>query len=369
MKKGVWKSNKTLALGLLVAGLLLIFSWALAPKPGAQFERSETGEGPVAPQKVSDAFYGSADHKVPDALSRPDAAVTASDPVGGSVRLRASWGSGKGNLGRIRRMEGNAEGPMSLAAASDGRVLVLDQANGRVQLFEADGGTTDFRVPVQSAQDLALTKDGKTLILDRLVDGTVAIVDRTGQPIGELPLAGPALKTLGGVTGVFVDGEDVYVEKEHGALVRVGSTSGTKDPDQPLVPGRPSRDGTAWLSAGIVEPTEGRLYVSSVDRATNAQRFTRELEASAPVRNLLLLDSDARGVIYVAATLTPPQAPEVVLLVCLDGRTGATVGQNSLPPNTMPEESFRDLAVQDSGGVLYSLRTQSGVEVQRYECQ
>jgi hypothetical protein len=34
----------------------------------------------------------------------------------------------------------------------------------------------------------------------------------------------------------------------------------------------------------------------------------------------------------------------------------------------MPEETFRDMIVLDGGGVLYSMRTEQGVTLQRYDC-
>lgn len=87
------------------------------------------------------------------------------------VLVRAAWGSSPGQLGRERRQEGNAEGPMALTAARNGDLVVLD----------------------------------------RLADGVVAILDNDGRPMGELPLLGPSVKEGGAVTGLFVDGDDVYV--------------------------------------------------------------------------------------------------------------------------------------------------------------
>ena len=59
----------------------------------------------------------------------------------------------------------------------------------------------------------------------------------------------------------------------------------------------------------------------------------------------------------------------MVWVSCLDPLDGRPIGKIELPANTMPEESFRDLAVFDEGGVLYALRTEQGVTFQRYDCR
>ena len=85
-------------------------------------------------------------------------------------------------------------------------------------------------------------------------------------------------------TGLFVDGDSVYVEAEHGPLIRVGGLDGKADPERPQFPGRPSRDGKSFL-------------------ASRQHRF------------------------------------------------------------------FRDFAVPNSGGVLYSVRTLEGMTLQQYTCR
>jgi hypothetical protein len=212
--------------------------------------------------------------------------------------------------------------------------------------------------------------DGRTLQLDRLVDKAVVVVSPEGRVLGELPLVGKGVTEPGGVTGLFVDGEDVYVEKEHGALVRVGDTSGRRDEAQPEVPGRPSADGSAWLSAGITDAASGRLYVTSIQREPLQQRFTRELRVPPTVLRLLFLDSDAQGVIYLALLSDAGGEGPAVTLLCLHGGDGHVLGERALPASTLPEESFRDFAVdRAAGGVLYAWRTEEGVQLLRADCR
>jgi hypothetical protein len=279
------------------------------------------------------------------------------------------WGGGDGQLGHSRPQEANPEGPMSLASDGKGGALLLDQVNGRVVKLDADGkpkGT--IKVPLLGAQDVAVAGDGTVAVLDRLADKQVQLFDADGRPRGSLPLEGKGIPEGGAVTGVFVDGDKVYAEKEHGALVLLGGTDG-KAGDRTEIPGRPSRDGTSYISAGITKPDEGRLWVSAITRATSQHRFTRELRMGVPIPTLLLLDSDKTGVIYLAMEALPSEANPVVLLSCLAGKDGAPMGTVQLPASTVPDETFREFAVLDQGGVLHAELTESGVVYRKYDCR
>jgi hypothetical protein len=172
------------------------------------------------------------------------------------------------------------------------------------------------------------------------------------------------------VTGVFVDGEDVYVEREHSALVRVGDTSGRADPDQPEVPGRPSRDGSLFLSAALIDAASGRAMVNAVERPSLQHRFTRELRTGSSILSLVLLDSDLRGTIYLGALLHGPgETAGPLRVVCLSSQTGAPWGSADLAANSGPEETFRELVVLDEGGFLYAVRDAQGARYTRSECR
>lgn len=289
-----------------------------------------------------------------------------------AILARARWGSGPDQLGHDRPQEANPEAPMSLAVDRAGNVLVLDQINGRLVRFGPDGramGT--LPLSLRAPQDIAVARDGAVAVLDRLGDQAVAIVGPDGRVRGTLPLVGNGLSEGAEATAVIVDGEDVYVEREHGPLVRVGDTRGNADEQRSEVPGRPTRDGRAYISAALIEPPAGRFYVNAVDRATNQHRFTREIRVDLSLMGIVLLDTDRAGTIYVALLGEPlgatTQAP-IVRLLCLDPSDGRPVAQATLPPNTSPEETFREMTVLDSGGVVYALRSDEGVTFQRFDC-
>ena len=359
--------------GIVVLLLALALGLALFRSPSG--ERKEAGAPATGAGPAASAAAQGANARSGQAQATTVNAPTASKPP--QVIAEVPWGSGPGQLGRHHPQEGNPEAPMSLAATPRGGILVLDQVNGRIVRFGKDG-KVQGTIPVtqQTPQDILVAKDGTTLVLDRLRDKTVAILDPgTNELKGELPLKGKNLPEPGLVTGTFLVDDSVYVEREHGALVRVGDLSGKADAEQPQLPGRPTRDGRSYVAARISDMREGRLAVYFLDRETGAQRMARELRLQYPLLYITLLDSDLAGIVYVAVVgelptgkANPASSPGM-RMYCLDPVDGRVIGQAELPYSPMPEETFRDLVVLDEGGVIYQYRTQAGITLQRADCR
>jgi hypothetical protein len=258
---------------------------------------------------------------------------------------------------------------MSVVSGPGGQIFVLDQVNQRIVRRNADGslaGTSEMKLT--AAQDLAVGPDGSAAVLDRLGDKAIALYDPSGALRAQLAIEGEGIEEPGYITGVFVDGSDVYVEREHGTILKVGDVNGIPAEPRTEAPGRPSRDGLSWLNAGITDGPGGRALVSSIDRKTGEHRFSRQLRYKSEVHSILLLDSDKKGVIYFAVGLHEDPAVDYVLLQCLDPLKGAPLGSATLPVNVLPEETFRDLTVLDDGGVVYAVRGNDGVTYRRYDC-
>lgn len=293
-------------------------------------------------------------------------APAAAAPARGRAKFFAPWGSGPDQLGRTRPEEGDPMGPMSVAVDAKGRVLVLDEINDRLVRRTADGKLdAEIRLDQRTPEDVVTARDGSIAVLDRHGDKDVALYDESGHKRGTLPLPGDP----GDVTAIFTDGNDVYAEQRHSELVKLGDTSGNPASDPGTLAGRPSRDGTALLSAVILDAAAGRVRVTSTERSSGTPRFIKDIPLWPVVNQILLLDSDRAGVVYFAAELQRPGAAAAVMLSCLDGATGNVLGGAMLPANTLPEESFRDFAVQEEGGVIYALRSDAGVTYQLYDCR
>ncbi len=350
-------------IALLASAIALLVAYRVGtrrppPEPTSRATATPTAHEP--PRAATATARGPASTRAP--------APAATGRAG--KKFFASWGSGPDQLGHTRPEEGDPMGPMSVAVDGKGRVIVLDEINGRLVRRGADGRPgTDIRLDQPTPEDVTVAKDGSIAVLDRHGDKNVALYDASGAVRGKLPLVGGKIADPGEVTGIFTDGNDVYAERRHSELVKLGDTSGTPADPQSTLAGRPSRDGTALLGAVIVDATAGRVRVTSTDRASGATRFSRELALFPVVIQILLLDSDRAGTIYFAVELQRPGGAATVTLSCLDGATGDVVGGAVLPANTLPEESFRDFAVLDDGGVVYALRSEAGVTYQRYDCQ
>lgn len=356
-----------LSIGAIVAGIAVVRGCSPDARKNVR-GRTDSSAKPVAANGEKPAPPtpgGEPITIVVDAGAKDAEAAKAPD-----VFFSATWGSGRmDELGHSRPSEANPEAPMSVNVDGQGRMYVLDQVNGRILRVGADGKPLGV-IPLkqqEAAQDLAVSKDGNVAVLDRFNSKSVVMYDQNGNALGELPLEGEGIDETGLTTGVFVDGNDVYVEKEHGPLVRIGTTDGKPASDRGEIPGRPSRDGNSFINAGLIDPPAGRMYVSAIDRATMQHRFTRELRQGAPIHGILLLDSDKLGTIYLA-TLIEQNDTEKLILTCLEPLKGYPTGSAELPVNTLPEETFRDLVVLDDGGVIYSIRSEQGVSYQRYDC-
>jgi hypothetical protein len=355
---------------LFVAGLAL---WNLRPRPGSieviEDEPKDDSKTPTAPISAAKNPTAKA-----TAVIAPDAGMPEPRTGGGSVIAEFGWGNGDGKLGHSRPDEANPEAPMSLTVDALGNVWILDQVNERLVKLDKSGkqvGTVPLTV--QAGQDVVVGPDGTVMVLDRLVDKSVAIIGADGKPRGELPLIGKGLEEGGASTGVFVDGNEVVVEREHGDSVRIGSTSGEAAKERTEVPGRPAGDGRTYLTAGIVDAATGMVMVTAIDREPQAHRFTRQLSMGQPVVALNALDADRSGIIYLGTVLelpgsTPEQPVFGIAVLCLDPLDGRPLGQTRFAANTMPEETFREMTVLPEGGVLFLERTASGSRVVRYGC-
>lgn len=348
-------------IGIVVGVVMLVGIIALLARRGREAAPSTD----TASARGSDASLSNADRGAPGDADAAAAQRMPARAVDGNVRLAAKWGSGKDQLGHERPQEGNPEGPMSFALAGDGMV-VLDQVNGRLAKYDAKGRLERMIDTGNTVQDVAVAKDGSIAALDRLSQKNVALFDPNGRKIAELPLTGDKLSDTGLTTGVFVDGKDVYVEKEHGALIQIGTIDGRPAEGDKELSGRPSKDGALLLNAVLPAPRNGRAVVNAFDRKSGALRFARAVQFPPPAEAIVLLDSDAQGTIYLGVTGGP--SPGIAEIACMDPGDGHVLGRVDVQVSATPDESFRDFAVGGDGTIVYALRSEEGVEYRTARC-
>lgn len=341
---------------VLVAAAL----WTVRPRPSAPPPTPAPVAPPAPPRPLP----------VPPPVGptvRPSSPVDAAPVVApvaavvdaGAARevLRGTWGEGPGQFGRRPAIEGALEAPMSLAVGPDGEVVVLDQVNRRVQRFRDGRFVGRVPLPGESAQDLALTRDGRAVVLDRLGDPSVTVHDAAGRPSRPVPLAGGPIAEGGAVTGLFAEADGVYVEREHREVVRVADARGEPDPARPTLWGRPARDGVTLLRASLADRARGVVTVSAASRANGAMDWSSDVALDGAVLHLVLLDGDRAGRVYLGAVVGTWRAGTVddphVTVVRLD-RAGRPEAALRIPANPEAEELFRPLVIDDAG-VVYAL--------------
>ena len=344
-------NRRALAIVLVLAALLAIAWWV----------RSGPSKNSSDAKKEEIATTGDEAHTAMTLTSTSTSTSASStrvvQPTGA---LKMKWGSGRGELGRNRPAEGNPEGPMSFVASGKD-LIVVDQVNQRLVRFDKEGTVKGTQTIGPTVQDVAVAKDGTVALLDRLGDKNVTLADSNGKKIGTLPLG---TNDPGNITGVFVDGNTVYVEEGHGGLTGIGTTDGQPMQSPVALGGRPTKDGVL-LVTGTLVASEGKLMVNAIDRASGTSRFARLIQMPRPSSFIVLLDSDDRGVVYAGVAAGDP---EQATIACLDPNDGHVIGRVAMPMSSDPEETFRDFSVDGDGTIFHAVRDATGVTYATATC-
>jgi len=356
--------RRLIILGSLVAALVIAFFLRSSVDPAKP--RTPKIAEPVASATTT---RGAPSGTAPGALVPSVApARTSTKPASSTLVFEGKWGGSAGQLGHRVANESNPEAPAALAVEGDD-VVVLDQVNGRVQRFRRGVPISTFAT-TETVQDVALAPNGKTVLLDRLTDKNVTIVGADGKVISEIPLEGKGIPEAADTTGVFADPEGVYVEREHGSVVKVADAEGQPDPKRPELPGRPTRDGKRVITAAIADAALGRCVLTAFDRATLEVAFAVSFDFSRPLLQILLLDSDTNGNVYVGAEGARERedhtAFDAALMVMRFGPDGSITGRIELPAGNLGDETVRPLTIGDDGALYVMIATESGMAVSRH---
>lgn len=270
----------------------------------------------------------------------------------------AKWGGATGQLGRKEANESSPEGPMSFVVDERGRALVLDQVNARVQVFETGKEPASLALPGDTFQDIATTANDGVVALDRLTTQSLAFVDATGKVTHEVGLAGKGVPEPGEITGLFQRDDGTWVEVNHANLVRVADRAQNADLERPILQGRPTADGASILRAS---KSGTRAVFIAQKRGDEPVDVLARVEFDLPVHQLLALETDRHGRIFLGASLleedpatfaVTASAEQVVVL----SANGAEVSRIELPETHGADESFRQIRV-GGDGFLYQLTT------------
>jgi hypothetical protein len=326
---------------------------AQAPPPALAPARPQTPGPQLTSRQISPGSQ---------ATSRP----AATPPTSSRLQrvITAPWGTGPGALGHALPDEGAPEGPASFLVDASGAIHVLDQVNGQIKVFRGGQPTGTLPLPGDTFQDLALSAEGRYVLLDRTLTASLAYLDAAGHIDHEIALVGEHIAEGTGVTALFARDDGMWVEIEHTRLVRVATARGEPDPDRPVVEGRLTSAPGARVSAHLLRPSGVSVSSGSPPREIARLSFP---EIAWTITGL---DLDPQGRVQIGVELLEerPGPPFDVLrtdhaLLALDGQTGEVLSRVALPTAEGPEEVFRPLRMAPDG-TMYSLRcTKSGAEI------
>lgn len=178
--------------------------------------------------------------------------------------LQAKFGSKADEIGVYFPSEASPEYPESFVLGENGEVYILDIANRKIKIFK--NGKIIKTIPILSDgyfQDIALTQDGKILLLDNIVEKSVFLIDSQGKIIKKIPLEGNLIAYAPEVTGVRVvySGKwaGIWVEKE-AFSVKIANLDGTETL-RIAVPGKFYEDGTRIFDTQIIGEANFMLYL------------------------------------------------------------------------------------------------------------
>jgi hypothetical protein len=355
-------STKHVFLGVtLVSAAALLAAWALTPGSVSVLRR--VGPGPAA---AAHSRSKPSPRVQPPASAPPAPRVTATPTARSEEVFTAPWGGRRGELGRRAANESSPEGPMSFAVDTRGRAFVLDQVNGRVQIFERGQAPRTLPLPADTYQDVALAQGDGVVLLDRLGKETVAFADATGKISHEIALQGRGVPEAGDVTGLFQRDDGTWVEVKHANLVHIADADGAPIEERSIVQGRFGSQGSVLRAS-----KSGDRAAWIAERTERGVTPLAKVSFDLPVWQLLELDTDPRGRIFLAASLLqesagPPfdveDAREVV--VVLDA-VGTEVLRVELPASTGPEESFRRVRLGGDGALYHLAYEERGVTLRR----
>ena len=257
------------------------------------------------------------------------------------------WGQAPGQVGHRRESESMQEGPMALDVAPDGRIAVLDQVNGRVQVFSVGQPVQILPIQRDTFQDVAFDDAGRLFALDRL--GVPEVVALTGGGL-QVPTVGEGLDEGAAATGLFPMADGLWVESEHETLVHISDAQGHALTERTQVPGRVGQTGRQLVVAKVIGPQQVTVRVRE---ATGAVTFTAQLQFAWALDGIREVAIDAQGQTLVVVDLAQDGQRRLTAVV-LDAK-GMELRRTELPPPTQPDEQFRSVRLGPDGA-LYLLQ-------------
>ena len=289
---------------------------------------------------------------------------------GPEVVLELPWGTHGSAVGKDDGNQSAPMGPMSFTVGPDGELFVLDQLNFRVLRFTADGELdVEFTLPWDTYQDLELAQDGALLVVDRLVQSSILVLDEAGVALGDHYVVGEGIPEGGGITATFVHDDGVWLEFAHTYVIRVL--------DELLAPCPETIHSGRLLGGG-----ETRI-VASLDGTGGAALLLEDMESGGilaeqtisfrdRIDRIIWIEGDGRGHIVVTLHMWPLEGDvaaraggDYVVGIVYDEQLRVVDTFHS--PHTIVQwEQFREFKVTPDGHVYQMAFTRDGMQILKW---
>ncbi len=282
------------------------------------------------------------------------------------VRVRA--GSGADKIGISTPKEGNPEGPMSFAIGEKGEIYILDQINSRIQCFKGGKRIKTTPIPSDTFMDIALTQDGKIILLDNAIKKSVYILDSEGKTLNIIPLEdGRLIPYAPAVTGIMCvkKGEfsGIWAIVE-GRSVRIAMPDRSTDTNRISVPGLFSSDGKRLIRTEKIGDATAVIYRSEQYKFS---QWEPEITVffNMYIEYLLGIWDDKSGRIYLGAALADDNKWFNTIVILTP--EGKELKRINLFFQEMPHEIHHSVRVSPDGHIFQMALDKGGVFIRRYE--
>ena len=293
------------------------------------------------------------------------------------------WGKGPGQAGKLIREEGAAEGPQSLAVGAHGEVFLLDQLNVRIIHLAADGTVLDhLPIPVAKPEcqegaawmDIAVSADGKILLLDNLVGHCLVLLDQAGILLHHYDLAIFGIPVRPGeqaVGNMMLVEDELYVEDlKEGNLRRLLDRAGQPVPNDRF-PGLPYKQGKQFILARIDVNKKAHRLTMSINEYQTGQTLKSGSWLVKDHAYLLANSVDQQNRIHLVYATFPtgkkPPVNETITWLRFDEHLREIARRIMVCPEQLPLDRNVTARITPTGELYMMHFTKRGVEIRRYE--
>lgn len=286
---------------------------------------------------------------------------------GSSIKsVKIAYGTGKDQLGAIRAGEGAQIGPASFFVGADGQRYFCDTANGRIQVYDANGyWLKSIALKGDSPEDITVDLQGNLYVYD--VNGSLYQYRPDGALVGEFAIDETRWQSRG---PMHLVGDTLYARVNGSGDFALGTMSnGQWVPNTNTL----SDDGVDGVEEGIVG-LSGKRYVAQLDRDQRTasisitQNGLAQASLSLPMGNIVSIEfigEDVQGNFY--AKTESLLGERLQIDVSKYSASGAFQGSLTLPGNDYAFWSIKTVTVDASGRIHQMMPGTEDVRFTTYE--